>query len=122
MPPFEHDTVADLDIPCTYDLDVVASRYFDALGDGEVPLEFLFSGSVFYAGPEGALQTARISWEQEAEYRLPVRVWKETMEGHVPGTAWLRLPKRSYDRLCAYKARSALASWDDVVDGLLEGR
>src|SRR5213080_1974845 len=122
VPPFEHDTVADLDIPCTYDLDVVASRYFDALGDGEVPLEFLFSGSVFYAGPEGALQTARISLEQEAEYRLPVRVWKETMEGHFPCTAWLRLPKRSYDRLCAYKARGALASWDDVVDRLLEGR
>ena len=122
VPPFTGTTVADLCVPCTYDLEVAASRYFDALRDGFVPLEFLFSGSVFYAGPEGALQTARISWEQEAEYRLPVRVWKETMEGHFPGTAWLRLPKRSYDRLCAYKARSALASWDDVVDGLLEGR
>ena len=28
-----------------------------ALGDGEVPLEFLFSGTVFYAGPQGLLQT-----------------------------------------------------------------
>ena len=36
-------------MPCTYDLEVAASRYLDALADGEVPLEFLFSGSVFYA-------------------------------------------------------------------------
>jgi hypothetical protein len=117
VPPFSQSTVANLDVPCTYDLDVAASRYFDALTDGEVPLEFLFSGSVFYGD---VLQTARISWEQEAEYRLPVAVWKETLERHFPGTAWMRLPKESFDRLCAYKSRNALASWGDVVDRLLE--
>ncbi|HEY3021927.1 MAG TPA: DUF6084 family protein [Solirubrobacteraceae bacterium] len=121
VPPFERSTVVDLTVPCSYDLEVTAARYFDALADGEVPLEFLFSGSVFYAGPEGALQTARIAWDREAEYRLPVRVWKETMEAHFPGTAWLRLPKGSFDRLCAYKSRHALATWDDVVDRLLGG-
>ena len=46
-------TVVDLPVPCTYDLEVAASRYLDALGDGEVPLEFLFSGTVFYAGEDG---------------------------------------------------------------------
>ena len=55
-----------------------------------MPLEFLFSGSVFYTG-EGALQAERISWESEAAYRLPVAVWKETMERHFRGTAWVRL-------------------------------
>jgi hypothetical protein len=120
VPAFEGETVAPLDVPCSYDLDVVASRYFDALSDGEVPLEFLFSGSVFYSGEGGMLQTARISWEREAEYRLPVAVWKETLERHFPGTAWVRLPKESFDRLCAYKSRNALASWGDVVDRLLD--
>jgi hypothetical protein len=119
VPPFTGTTVADLRVPCTYDLEVAASRYFDALSDGEVPLELLFSGTVFYSAPDGRLQTARISWEQEAEYALPVAVWRDTMERHFPGTAWLRLPKRSFDRLSAYKARHALASWDDVVDRLL---
>src|SRR3954453_362001 len=69
VPPFTGTTVVDLDVACTYDLDVTASAYFDALDDGEVPLEFLFSGSVFYATPSGHLQTARISLEQEAGYR-----------------------------------------------------
>jgi hypothetical protein len=123
VPPFTGSTVIELHVACSYDMEVTASRYLDALADGEVPLEFLFSGTVFYAGEGGQLQAARISWEQEAEYRLPVRVWRETMDRHFPDSAWLRLPKGSFDRLCAYKARNALATWDDVVDSLLdEGR
>ena len=119
VPPFRAETVADLPVPCSYDLDVAASRYFDALRDGDVPLEFLFSGTVFFSGPGGLLQTARIPWEKEAEYRLPVAVWRQTMERHFPGTAWLRLGRDGFDRLCAYKSRRALATWDDVVDALL---
>jgi hypothetical protein len=119
IPPFEREARADLDIPCSYDLEVVASRYFDALGDGDVPLEFLFSGSVFYVGAAGSLQVERISWEQEAEFRLPVAVWKETMDRHFRGTAWLRLSKESFDRLAAYKARHALPSWEAALDALL---
>ena len=65
------------------------------------------------------LQTTRIPWEQEAEYRLPVQVWKETMEAHFRDTAWVRLRKDAFDKLAAYKSREALASWEDVVDRLL---
>jgi hypothetical protein len=117
VPPFEGRALVDVDVPCSYDLEVVASRYFDALEDGEVPLEFLFSGTVFYGAP---LQAGRISWESEAQYRLPVRVWKATMERHFRDTAWLRVRKDRFDRLVSYKSRHALASWEDVVDELLE--
>ena len=119
VPPFAGATDADLLVPCTYDLEVAAARYFDALRDGEVPLEFLFSGTVFYSAADGRLQTARLSWELEAEYRLPVAVWRETMEHHFPGTAWLRLDRESHDRLAAYKSRRALPTWAAVVDELL---
>ena len=122
VPDFTGSTTVDLDVPCSYDLDVAAARYFDALGDGEVPLEFLFSGSVFYSGPGGRLQTARLSWEQEASYRLPVQVWRDTLERHFRGTAWLRLPKESFDRLVAFKARHAFMTWDEAVDALLAGQ
>jgi hypothetical protein len=117
VPPFEGATTVALDIPCSYDLEVAASRYLDALTDGDVPLEFLFSGSVFYTD-HGALQTTRLSWESEASYALPVRVWKETMERYFRGTAWVRLSKDSFDRLSAYKSRNALATWDDALEAL----
>jgi hypothetical protein len=119
VPPFTGTTTIDLPVPCSYDLEVAASRYFDALADGEVPLEFLFSGALFYSGASGQLQTARISWEAEAEYRLPVAVWKETMDHHFPGTAWLRVDKASFDRLCTYKSARALPTWAGVFDELL---
>jgi len=118
VPPFESSTMVDLDVPCSYDLEVAASRYLDALGDGDVPLEFLFSGSVFYTGADGGLQTTRLSWQSEAAYALPVRVWKEPMESYFRGTAWVRLSKESFDRLSAYKSRNALASWDDALEAL----
>ena len=120
VPPFTGSKVVELPVACSYDMEVLASRYLDALADGAVPLEFLFSGTVFYAGDGGQLQAGRISLEHDAEYRLPVRVWRETMDHYFPGAAWLRLRKESFDRLCAYKARNALPSIDDALDALLE--
>ena len=119
VPPFARSTTVELAIPCSYDLEVAANAYFDALGDGDVPLELLFSGSVFASRPGGALEVTRLSWEQEADYRLPVAVWRDTLERHFRGTAWLRVRKDAFDRLAAYRARHALGSWEETLDALL---
>jgi hypothetical protein len=119
VPPFTDCAEVTLPVACSYDLEATAANYMSGLKDGEVPLEFLFSGSVFYAGPGGMLQTARISWEQEAEYRLPVSVWREAMDRHFPGAAWLRLGRPAFDRLRAYKAEHGLRTLEDAVERLL---
>ena len=119
IPPFSGSTVADMPVTCTYDLEVVAAKYFYALEDGEVPLEFLFSGTVFYAGEGGGLQVARISWEKEAEFRLPVRVWKEMMEHYFPNSAWVRLHRDAFDQLYDYKVRMGFPTWEAAVEALL---
>jgi hypothetical protein len=119
VPTFSGATVVNMPVPCTYDLDVVAAKYFYALEDGEVPLEFLFSGTVFYAGEGGRLQIARISWEKEAEYRMPVRLWKEMMEHYFPNSAWIRLHKDAFDQLYDYKIRMGLPTWEAAVEALL---
>jgi hypothetical protein len=84
-----------------------------------VPLEFLFSGAVFYKGEDGRLQVGRIGWDKEAEYRLPVAAWREAMDRHFPGAAWLRLDRESFDRLAAYKASRTLLTWEQTLDTLL---
>ena len=117
--PFTGATVVELPVACTYDLDVAATRYFDALGGGEVPIELLFSGSVFYAPPEGGLRVAPIGWDREAEWRLPAAVWRAAIERHYPDSGWLRLDRDSLDRLHRFRARRALMSWDETVDALL---
>jgi Family of unknown function (DUF6084) len=120
VPAFEGATVVDLPVACSYDLDVIASRYFGGIGGGGVPLEFLFSGTVFYTGAGGMLQTSRISWEKEATYSLPVSVWRETMDRHFPGTAWLRVSKGTYDRLTEERARRGEADFEGTLGALLE--
>ena len=62
VPPFDGSTVVDLIVPCTYDFDVAAAKYLAGLHDGDIPLELLFSGTVFYVSAAGAIQINRISW------------------------------------------------------------
>jgi hypothetical protein len=119
VPPFSTSTVVDMPVPCTYDLEVVAAKYFHALQDGEVPLEFLFSGTVFYTEERGWLQTARISWEKEAEFRLPVRLWKEMIEHYFPNSAWIRLRRDAFDLLYDYKVRRGFPTWEAAVEALV---
>ncbi len=119
VPRFSGGTVFEMPMTCTYDFDVVGTKYFAALEDGEVPLEFLFSGSVFYRGDGGALQVAQISWEKEAQFRLPIGVWREMMDHYFPNSAWLRIRKDTFDRLYDYRARNALLTWERTLDHLL---
>jgi Family of unknown function (DUF6084) len=119
VPPFRGGTVVELPVVCTYDLEVSAASYFAALEGGEVPLELLFSGTVFYSGADGRLQAERIAWTKEATYSLPVSAWREAMDRHFPGSAWLRLSRETYDRLRAYRARNAFPGWDDAMNALL---
>lgn len=119
VPGFADETLLELRAPCSYDFEVTGTKYMQALADGEVPLEFLFGGTTFYAGEGGVLQAALIGWDREADFRLPVEVWRRTVDHYFPGSAWLRLDRETFDRLYAYKARNALTSWDQALDTLL---
>lgn len=115
---FTGDTVADILVPCTYDFDVASAKYLHGLSGGDVPLEFLFSGTVFYTA-DGVLQVAQIPHSTEAGYRMPAKVWRRLMEHYFPHSAWLRLDRDTFDRLHAYKARHTLATWSETVESLL---
>jgi hypothetical protein len=120
VPTFEGSTLVDMPVVCTYDFEVASAKYFHALANSEVQLELLFSGTVFYAGDFG-LQVARIPWEKEARFALPVRCWKELMEHYFPNSAWLRLRRDVFERLRAYRADQGLPTWEAALERLLEG-
>jgi hypothetical protein len=119
VPGFSGATTVELAVPCTYDFDVVATKYLHALSGGEVPLELLFSGTVFFAGPGGRLQVAHLPWDREARCELPVQVWRDAVDCAFPGTAWLRVRRDVFDRLQAYKSERALLTWDATLEELL---
>jgi Family of unknown function (DUF6084) len=119
IPQFTGSVIVDLPIVCTYDFDVVSTKYFNALGEGEIPLTFLFSGTIFYEGKGGILQVGQVSWSKEASYRLPITLWQEMMEYYYPNTAWIRLHKDVFDQLYQYKIAQGLPTWDEVFVKLL---
>jgi hypothetical protein len=119
VPRFTGSTIVDLPIPCSYDFEVVSTKYFNALEGGEIPLNFLFSGTMFYEGEGGNLQIGQISWSKEANYRLPVALWKDAIASAFPNTAWIRLQKDVFDQLYQYKITHGLITWEDVLTRLL---
>ena len=118
VPGFQGAVTVDVPMSCTYDFEVAAAKYFEGLEDGEIPLLFLFSGTVFTPGGTGFM-VERVPWEKEAAFRLPVNVWREVMDRYFPNTSWIRLSRESRDALQRFKAEHALPTWDDVVEALL---
>jgi hypothetical protein len=117
-PAFEKTVEIDLPVSCTYDFEVAWGKYLDALEDGEIPLLFLFSGTVFLETGAG-FQVQQIPWEKEAAYRLPVGLWREALDAHFPGCAWIRIRRESLDALQRYRAQHGLLSWDEVIQSII---
>lgn len=118
---FSGSTTAELAVPCTFDLNVASAKYIYGLEDGDIPLIFLFTGTIFYSSG-GRLLVQRVSWESECRFRLPVARWRQMMDEHYPNTAWLYLDRNVFDRLCAYKRGNGLTSWDEALSRLLDAR
>ena len=76
VPAFSALTEIEVQMPCTYDLEVASARYLQALDDGTVPLLLLFSGTVFLAQGNG-YSVELVPWSSEASFRMPVSVWQE---------------------------------------------
>jgi hypothetical protein len=119
VPRFRHRIDVDLQLPCSYDFDVTASRYLHGLTDGEIPLLVLFAGSVFTRGL-GGFAVSQIPWHSEARYRLPVTVWRDLMERYFPNSGWLRLDRATLTRLQRYRSTRALPSWEATFSALLK--
>jgi Family of unknown function (DUF6084) len=109
----------DVPVPCSYDMEVAAGRYFHGLEDGEIPFILLFSGTLFRDG-EKALWIEQVPWHAECRYRMPVETWREMMDIHFPGSGWLRLRRDTIDALANFRAIRALPTWDDAIIAVLD--
>jgi Family of unknown function (DUF6084) len=119
VPPFETDCVVDLPVPCSFDFNLAATKYFDGLQRGEVPVLLLFSGSVFRHDADGALSMELISWQMEARHRLPVDVWRNMMEIYYPNHNWLCLSRPVFEALYEYKRSQGCTGFDEALLTLL---
>lgn len=119
VPSFDRQIEIDLPVACTYDLEVASAKYLHAVRDGDVPLAFLFSGTIFTVD-EGAVRVEPVPWDLEAPFRMPARVWQSTINQFFPGGGWLRVRRETIDRLQAFRGRHAVVTWDEAIDLLMQ--
>jgi len=119
VPSFQESTTFELPLPCTYDLEVAASRYLDALSEGEVPISMHFSGRIMFMGEDGRMQLAQVPWSCSAQYGMPVSAWRNMIAHHFPHAGFVRLHADTLGLLAAEKARRGLQSFDATVADLL---
>lgn len=122
VPSFTESTTFELPVSCTYDLEVAATHYFDALPDGEVPLSMHFSGRVMYVDADRRLQITQVPWTCMAQYAMPVSVWRAMIAHHFPHSGFIRLHDDTLAQLASEKARRGLPTFDAVVNDLLGAR
>jgi Family of unknown function (DUF6084) len=120
VPPFQGETTVEIPVPCTFDFNVASTKYFHGLNEGDLPLNFLFSGTVFYRSEHDELQVAPISWEKEAKFRLPLKIWKQMIDEYYPNTAWLCLRRDAFERLYEYKVRNGIPTWEEVIERIFQ--
>lgn len=120
VPGFVGSTTFALEVPCNYDLEVAATKYFYAVADGEVPLSFHFSGTVFYRAANSRLQVAPVPWSASAHFQMPVAAWRAMIAEHYPGGGWIRLGNDTLEALNARRGARGLASLDACIAELLE--
>ena len=74
--PFGSAAKAECSVAFAADSDDAALTYCHALQEGEIPVEFMFSGTIFYTR-NGPMQVAFIPWAKETACRIPLSVWKQ---------------------------------------------
>ncbi len=119
VPAFDDQITIDLPIPCSSDIHLATMKYFNALQEGSIPLQFLFSGTIFYSAGDQLLQTEQISWECESSYALPLQAWREMMEMYYPNCTWISMRRDLFNRLHLYKVRHHFPLWEGVFESLL---
>jgi Family of unknown function (DUF6084) len=108
----------EMSLPCTYDFEVAATKYLHAVRTGDIPLALLFNGTVFTRGDSG-FQVEQIPWHADIEYRMPARVWHDTMDAFFPNSGWIRVSRQTIDALDRYRTDRGLTGWEEAFRQLL---
>ncbi len=122
VPSFKGAISVALQVPCTFDFNVATTKYFAGINQGDIPVSFLFSGTIFYESDNSPLQVFPIPWEKEASFRMPINVWQDMMNAYYPNTTWLCLERNAFEKLSAYKIQHGLPTFEEALTKAMEAR
>jgi len=121
VPAFTGATTTAVALPCSYDMELAAVKYLYALPGGEAPLTLHFNGMVYYPDENGGLQMVLVPWSHSVDFRMPLSVWRETVEHYYPATGWAALNADTLVALERERVARGLPTYDSCVRQLLDG-
>lgn len=119
VPTFTGSTTFRIPVPCSFDLEIAATKYFNAVPGGEVPLAFNFNGTIHYRDDDGQLQLSLVPWSCTTGFRFPAEVLREAIDDYYPSARWIAIHDDTLDALLADKARRGAPTMDAAVGALL---
>jgi len=122
VPAFQSHTEFQLPVPCSYDFNIAATKFFHGIRDGDAPLNLLFRGSVFHHNKSGDLQIEPVPWTTDAQFRLPIKLWHGMMAQYYPDGVWLPVERSTLDSLESFRREHRLASWNEAIELLMKQR
>jgi hypothetical protein len=122
VPAFTGQTVVEVPIAASFDLELAATKYLHSLPGGFAPLALHFNGTIYYRGQGERLQIVLVPWTKSIDFRLPVAVWREAIEHHYPGTTWLAVRAATFEALQREKLRRGAATIEETLQALLGER
>ncbi len=96
----------EVEVPCNYDLELAATKYFHSVEDGEIPLAFHINGSVYYQAMTGGCRSSRSPGTRSADYRWPSRSGSEMIDAYYPHRGWVPARAETLEGCDASKARA----------------
>ena len=118
---FRGSQTFDIPVSCSFDTELAAVKFFYSVTEGEVPLTFMFSGTVFYRDDSGGLRLTQVPWSCDARFEMPVSTWRGLVDHFYPNRAWVGVQRETLDALRAYRQENGLPSLEACVKELLAG-
>jgi hypothetical protein len=119
VPAFTGSTTVSVPIACSYDQELAAAKYLHSLPDGVAPLALHFNGMIYYRDEHGGLQMVLVPWSRSVDFRMPVSVWRDTIDHYYPNTGWVALRTQTLEALQREKLDRGLPTLDECVQALL---
>jgi hypothetical protein len=120
VPEFERSATVELPLACSLDFELATGKYLLGLGQGVVPLVFLFSGTVFHTLDGDRLQASPIARSAECRYALPFEVYRSTVAPYFADRAPIALERALLHRLARYKRQLGAPTIDLALAELLD--
>ncbi len=119
VPRFAASATIDVPLPCTYDFDVASAKYLAALEDGEIPVDVLLTGTMFYARGRAGCRRRAFRGTASCPHASPCRRGARRSTRPSPTRRGCGSAARRSPRCRAYRSRNAFTTWDETFAALL---